>query len=194
MKTSRPGYRNIHQDIIDRCRNGERAAQFEIYGLYYRNMYNISLRIVNDPNEAEDIMQEAFLSAFEKLGSYRGEVSFGAWMKRIVINRSLDFVKKKKIELVNLEEDTGIAIDETDNTVSPEDPRIELINKCIRMLPDGFRIILSLYLVEGYDHEEIGKIMGITSSTSRSQYARAKQKLCKMIRELENKKPLSNRY
>ncbi len=186
----KPGnIQNIHQDIIDNCRKRERKAQFQIYRLYYRNMYNISLRIVNDPDEAEDIMQEAFLAAFEKIDSYRGEVSFGAWLKRIVINKSLDFIKKKRIELVNLDEDAGVHGygDGTEEADSLMEPRLDLIHKCIRMLPDGYRIILSLYLLEGYDHQEIAEILGISASTSRSQYARARQKLSMMVRKQEHR-------
>ena len=83
---------NLHQELINGCRRGDQKAQFQIYKLYYKAMYNTSLRIVNNTMEAEDIMQEAFLSAFEKIGSYSGTVSFGAWLKKIVQNRSLDFL------------------------------------------------------------------------------------------------------
>jgi RNA polymerase sigma factor (sigma-70 family) len=105
MKNSKPVYLNIHQDIIDNCRKGDRKAQFQIYKLYYRNMYNISLRIVNETQEAEDIMQESFLSAFENIDTYSGKVSFGAWLrKRIVINRSLDALKKRKIDFLSIDD------------------------------------------------------------------------------------------
>ena len=86
---------NLHQDLIDGCKRGDQKAQFQIYKLYYKAMYNTSLRIVNNTVEAEDIMQEAFLSAFEKIGTYSGTVSFGAWLKKIVQNRSLDVLSKK---------------------------------------------------------------------------------------------------
>ncbi|VAW22417.1 RNA polymerase ECF-type sigma factor, partial [hydrothermal vent metagenome] len=90
-----PLYKNIHQEIINRCRAGEQKAQHQLYKLYYKPMFNISLRIVNDKPEAEDIMQEAFLKAFKKIGSYKGEVSFGAWLKKIVVNHSLDALRKR---------------------------------------------------------------------------------------------------
>jgi len=80
-------YQNIYQDVIDRCRKGDTKAQFELYQLYYKPMYNICLRMVGNPVEAEDVMQEAFLKAFTKIDTYEGKVSFGAWLKRIVINR-----------------------------------------------------------------------------------------------------------
>ncbi|MFA5727706.1 MAG: sigma-70 family RNA polymerase sigma factor, partial [Saccharofermentanaceae bacterium] len=95
---------NIHQDLIEACRKGDRSAQFKIYKLYYKAMYNTCLRIVNDTAEAEDIMQESFLDAFERLESYTGEGTFGSWLKRIVINRSLDFLRKEK-DYISLEEE-----------------------------------------------------------------------------------------
>lgn len=184
MKNSKPVYQNIHQDLIDNCRKGDRKAQFRIYKLYYRNMYNISLRIVNDTQEAEDIMQESFLSAFEHIESYEGQVSFGAWLRRIVINRSLDALKKKKADILSLDE-AHEAASSVDEESDPEmvNLQVEEIHRCIKLLPDGYRIILSLYLLEGYDHEEIGEILDISSSTSRSQYTRARTKLASLIRE-----------
>jgi RNA polymerase sigma factor (sigma-70 family) len=94
-----------HLDLIEACKKGDQKAQFELYRLYYVAMYNTTLRIVGDSDDAEDVMQEAFLKAFTKLDSYRKEVSFGAWLKRIVINKALDFLRLKK-EQLSLE-DTG---------------------------------------------------------------------------------------
>ena len=184
MKTGDSVYRDIHQELIERCRKKDIKAQFHIYRLYYKNMYNISLRIVNDSGEAEDIMQESFLSAFDRIDTFSGEVSFGAWLKRIVINKSLDFLKKKKLEFTVIEEGSEIA-DEAESDRDDENLNLKVarIHECIKLLPDGYRIILSLYLLEGYDHEEIGEILGISASTSRSQYTRARQKLCSMLKD-----------
>ena len=177
-----PAYPNPHQKIIDRCRVQDREAQFEIYRLYYKAMYNTSLRIVQDPYEAEDIMQESFLAAFLKINSYSGSVSFGAWLKKIVINQSLDHLRKKKICFEELGEITNEIIE--DETDEPDfTNRIYEVRDAIMSLPDGFRVVLTLYLLEGYDHEEIGKILNISSSTSRSQYARARQKLKELLRK-----------
>lgn len=178
-----PAYSNIHQDLIDRCRNGDRDAQFKIYELYYKAMYNTSLRIVKDETEAEDLMQESFLSAFEKINTYSGTVSFGAWLKKIVVNRSLDSIKKQRLYFEILDEKltAGISDDIEDEALID----IDRIRTAIMALPDGFRIVLTLYLLEGYDHEEIGQILGISSSTSRSQYTRARQKLAAMLRSNE---------
>lgn len=172
-------FRNIHQDLIDGCANGDQKAQFQIYKLYYKAMYNTSLRIVNDTMEAEDIMQESFLSAFEKIDTYSGTVSFGAWLKKIVINRSLDMLNKRKAIFEDIDTHTGIRDSSSEETTHKEelDVKIEEVKDAINRLPDGYRVILTLYLLEGYDHDEIGEILNINSSTSRSQLSRAKQKL-----------------
>ncbi len=178
-------YRNIHQDLIDGCRNGDQKAQFQIYKLYYKAMYNTSLRIVNDSMEAEDIMQESFLSAFEKIDTYSGTVSFGAWLKRIVINRSLDALNKRKMVFEDIEAYPGLRDDRTEETLYIEelDSKVEEVKKAIERLPDGYRVILTLYLIEGYDHDEIAEILSISSSTSRSQLSRARQKLISELKK-----------
>ena len=107
---------NIHQGLIDACRTGDRKAQYEIYKLYYKAMYNTCLRIVNDTAEAEDIMQESFLDAFQRIDTYTGTGTFGSWLKRIVVNRSLDFIRKQK-EFTSLsEEEAEIADPGPDRT------------------------------------------------------------------------------
>lgn len=179
MTNVEAAFRNLHQDLLDGCKTGDQKAQFQIYKLYYKAMFNTSLRIVNDTMEAEDIMQESFLTAFEKIDTYSGTVSFGAWLKKIVINRSLDALSKRKAVFEDIESHTGIRDDSGDETARNEemDIKVEEIREAIENLPDGYRIILSLYLLEGYDHDEIAEILSISSSTSRSQLSRAKQKL-----------------
>jgi RNA polymerase sigma-70 factor (ECF subfamily) len=181
MSNTEAAFRNIHQDLIDGCREGDQKAQFQIYKLYYKAMYNTSLRIVNDRKEAEDIMQESFLSAFEKIDSYSGTVSFGAWLKKIVVNRSLDALGKRKAIFEDIESYVGIIDDSPEETINDEENelKIEKIKMAINELPDGYRIILSLYILEGYDHDEISEILNISSSTSRSQLSRAKSRLLK---------------
>lgn len=177
---SKEQFPNLHQDLIDGCRRGDQKAQFQIYKLYYKAMYNTSLRIVNDTMEAEDIMQEAFLSAFEKIGTYSGTVSFGSWLKKIVQNRSLDYLgKNRKMIYGDIE-----SYQEVEDTSAKEfslceepDNRLNKVKEAIKLLPEMYRNIVSLYLLEGYDHEEISEILSIPSSTSRSQFSRARQKL-----------------
>jgi RNA polymerase sigma factor (sigma-70 family) len=174
-------YQNIHHDLIEKCKARDQSAQFEIYKLYYKSMYNTSLRIVGNRAEAEDIMQEAFLQAFSKIDTYKGEVSFGAWLKKIVINKSIDYHRTNKLKFEEFK--NGFERIEEDNHVDEYEMKEQLkkIKKAIEMLSDGYRIVLSLYLLEGYDHEEIGQILQISPSSSRSQLARAKQKLMELL-------------
>ncbi|MFA8435513.1 MAG: RNA polymerase sigma factor [Marinifilaceae bacterium] len=175
-------YHNLHQDIIDRCLLGDAKAQFQLYKLYYKAMYNTCLRIVKEQQEAEDIMQEAFLAAFKSMHKYKGEVSFGAWLKRIVVNRSIDYLKKKKIDLCPIDEKLYKLSNSDHNSDSELHlEQVEKVKKAMNQLPDGYRVILNLYLLEGYDHEEISGILGISGSTSRSQYSRAKKKLMELL-------------
>lgn len=180
MKDEGEKYKNIHQELIDKCRIGDSKAHFEIYRLYYKAMYNTCLRILGDPHEAEDVMQESFFKAFDKISSYRNEVSFGAWLRKIVVNSSLDTLKKRKINFSPIDMASGLKEDEDDEI---DTESIEMIKAAMSQLPEGYRTVLTLYLVEEYDHEEIGQMLGITSSTSRSQYARARQKLIEILKQ-----------
>jgi len=175
-------YENIHQEIIDQCREGSQKAQFQLYKLYYRPMYSICMRIINNETEAEDVMQEAFLNAFKKIDTYKGEVSFGAWLKKIIINRSLDHLKKKKVKFEEINEKTNQIIDYQMET---KEVNVQVIKDAIQKLPDGYRVVLSLFLIEGYDHEEISEILGISNSSSRTQYLRAKNKLRELLKDKE---------
>ena len=176
-------YTNIHQELIEACRRGERNAQFKIYKLYYKAMYNSCIRIVNDTAEAEDIMQESFLAAFARLDSYTGEGSFGKWLKRIVINNSLDALKKNN-ETLSIEE-VQLDFAETGGEDREEEIqyRIKEIKTAINDLPDDYRVVLSLFLLEGYDHEEISDILKISNNLSRTRYSRARQKLLTILKE-----------
>nr|WP_321356006.1 sigma-70 family RNA polymerase sigma factor [uncultured Draconibacterium sp.] len=175
-------YKNIHQEIIDQCKEGSQKAQFQLYKLYYKAMFSVSIRIVNDQMEAEDVMQEAFLSAFKKIGTYKGEVSFGAWLKRIVVNRSLDYLKKRKVQFEEVNERTAQIAESHMDTCELD---AKVLKQSIQELSDGYRVVLSLYLIEGYDHEEISQILGISNSASRTQLLRAKNKLREILRGKE---------
>lgn len=176
---------DIHEKLIEACRMGDRKAQFEVYKLYYKSMYNVSFRMLNNSAEAEDVMQECFLSAFQKIESYKGEVSFGAWLRKIVINRSLDLLKKKKA-LISIDAVSEIPDDSSsEEHVYYEGLNPKLIKESIQSLPEGYRVVLNLYLVEGYDHEEISEILNISNATSRTQYHRAKKRLAETLNELK---------
>lgn len=178
--------RNI--DLVNGCRAGNRKAQFEIYKLYERAMYSAALRIVNDDAEAEDVLQEAFLDAFTRIGEFRGDTTFGLWLKKITINKSINCLRKRKAEFVSLE---GIEIAEDMASDDQEmEWKVEEIKSAVGRLPDGYRVVLSLYLFEGYDHEEISHILKISEVTSRSQLMRGKTKL----KQLLEKKGKSDAY
>lgn len=145
-------------------------------------MFSICMRLINNTAEAEDVMQEAFLNAFTKIESYKGEVSFGAWLKRIVINRSLDYLKKRKVKFEEINEKTNQL---PDNQMEIKEVNMDVIKDAIQKLPDGYRVVLSLFLIEGYDHEEISEILGISNSNSRTQYLRAKNKLRELLKDRE---------
>lgn len=168
---------NIHAPLIEECRKGDSKAQFRLYNLYNKAMFNLAYRMTNNREDAEDILQETFLECFRMLDSFRFESTFGAWLKTILINRSINHLRKKKVILV-LQENLPDLHEEEENEIKYDTRKVF---KGIEMLPDGYRIILTLYLLEGYDHSEIAQILGITESTSKSQYSRAKDKLRKMI-------------
>lgn len=177
-------YVDIHNQLIEECRNGSSKAQFEIYKLYYKAMYNTCLRFVRDPMEAEDVMQEAFLSAFRNIESFRGEVSFGSWLKRIVVNRSLDTIRRKKLDLDPIEE--GRMVIDTDDYSDDAVYKVEQVKKVIASLPDSYRILLTLHLIEGYDHDEIAQILEMSNAAVRTGYSRARKKLQEMLETKKN--------
>ncbi|GAB4189850.1 MAG: sigma-70 family RNA polymerase sigma factor [Thermoflexibacter sp.] len=178
-------YQNSNEQIILRCKRGDRKAQYEIYKLYAKAMYNVCLRITGDTLEAEDVLQEAFLIAFEKIGTYRNEAAFGAWLKKIVVNAALNQVRKRRFQFSDIDSNEDYEDESHHEAIAIEEKsyQAEQIRKAIAQLPDGFRIVFSLYLLEGYDHQEIAEILGISVSTSKSQYNRAKKKLQEILKK-----------
>lgn len=143
-------------------------------------MYNVGFRITGNEEDAEDVLQEAFVSAFKSLDHYRGDATFGAWLKRIVVNKSINVIKKRKENVIPQDDEFDVPDEDVPADYKPE-LSVERVRQCMEMLPDGYRSVLSLYLLEGYDHEEIAGIMGITESTSKSQLNRAKRKLKELL-------------
>lgn len=146
-------------------------------------MYNTSLRILGNIEESEDILQEAFLDAFQKIESFRGESTFGAWLKAIVINKSLGKLNQRKLFFTELNQSHENFEANEEEDFEAGEQTIQLIKKLLLKMSDGYRIVLSLYLFEGYDHQEIADILGISEVTSRTQYLRAKQRLLKLYYE-----------
>jgi len=171
---------HIHTEIVDRCLSGDRSAYEELYRLYARAMFNVSLRITNNEAEAEDVLQEAFISAFQYLKTYNRTASFGAWLKRIVVNKSLNHIKRRKLDTIPMEDELDMveAYDEVDLKYD-----VAQVKRAMEQLPDGYRTVFSLYLIEGYDHREIAEIMGVTESTSKSQFNRSKKKLIEILKQ-----------
>ena len=169
---------NQHFDIVEACKRGDRKAQVELYKLYSKAMYNICLRMLGSVENAEDALQNSFVDVFSKLDSFRFESAIGAWIKRIVINNCINHMKKRKIELSELNDNVHhLAEDHVTPSVSDDNLNVEMIQKAIMQLPEGYRVVFTLYAMEGYDHEEIGEILGVSEATSKSQYSRAKAKL-----------------
>lgn len=178
--------KDIHEKLVEGCKAYDRNAQIRLYELYNQAMYNTSLRIVGHTAVAEDIMQDSFIEAFKKIGEFRGEGTIGSWLKRIVINRSINHVRKAQ-NITSIEEKE---IDVEDNTTEEDQYsenifcRLEEIREAIDRLPDSYRTIISLHLLEGYDHREIAEILETTHGNVRTRYSRAKQKLLHIIMEL----------
>jgi RNA polymerase sigma-70 factor (ECF subfamily) len=172
---------NFKDELVVRCRKGEQRAQVEIYNKYYKAMFNTALRIVNDTAEAEDVMQEAFIKAFSKLHTFEGKSTFGAWLKKIVVNLSINsFNKKSKFEQVSyndqfkneLSEDAGVDLEE-----NKANSQVQKVLRAMKGLKENYRIMLSLHLIEGYDYDEICKILEITPANCRTTISRAKESL-----------------
>ncbi|PQJ73955.1 RNA polymerase sigma factor [Polaribacter gangjinensis] len=164
------------KDLIERCKKSDHNAQLQLYKAYYKAMYNAAIRILNDCFEAEDVMQEAFLTAFTKLDSYKGEVAFGAWLKRIVINKSINQLRKNnRYELTKMEIVRENEIEEEGIETTKLDPKMVL--NAIQNLKENYRVILTLHLIEGFDYEEIQQILNYTNENVRTTILRAKNKL-----------------
>lgn len=174
----------IRDELVERCKQGHAHSYEALYRQYSKAMYNTSLRIVNNTADAEDVLQEAFLDAFRTLHDFHYRSTFGAWLKRIVINKSINVLRTRKISWVDMEA-TDLQEVTDDEPVNEDDIqyKVEEVKRMIGKLPDGYRTVLSLYLLEGYDHEEISQILHISHNTVRTQYVRAKQKLLSIIKQ-----------
>lgn len=180
------GITDIHFHLVEKARSNDRESQFELYKLYSKGMLNVSYRIVGNVEEAEDVLQDSFISAFKNLKNYRGDATFGSWLKRIIINNSLTVVKKKRLEVSDIDEYGDEYFEDSENEIFEHELDIDKVKSAIDLLPKGFKMVLTLYLLEGYDHKEIGEILDISESTSKSQFNRAKKKLRIILKEMYN--------
>ena len=169
------------------CIRDRRKAQHELYKHYSKAMFNVCMRMLNHMGEAEDALQEAFVDAFTHIHQFRQQSTFGAWLKQIVVNKAINQLRSRKMQWIQLEEwqaadgelyGEEAGYDAHDDTAY----EVERIRHTMQQLPEGYRVVLNLYLFEGYDHEEIGEVLGISEVTSRTQYMRAKRKLVELMR------------
>ncbi|TDI98021.1 MAG: sigma-70 family RNA polymerase sigma factor [Caldithrix sp.] len=170
---------SIDWELVQRCRKGERKAQYELYQLYKDRVFNIAYRMANSQQDAEDITQMAFVRVFQKIDSFRGDSAFSSWVYRLTVNICINHFRreKRKKELVVHELSelaTNLKILKTNEQTSKMKPFLE---KAIRALPAGYRMIFVLYDIEGYKHEEIAEMMNISEGTSKSQLHKARKEL-----------------
>ncbi len=162
----------------------KRQAQRELYDRFCYKLKGIALRYAPDEDEANDIVQESFIRAFDQLKNYEEQGNLGGWLHRITVNTALQQYRKQQTRKVHTEaavaEQEGVSVNESIATMEME----SLLQK-IQSLPHGFRVVFNLYAIEGYTHKEIGEMLGISDGTSKSQYARAKKQLQQMILEEE---------
>lgn len=175
-------------DIIEKCRLNDRKAQLDLYNQYCNGMLVVASRFIKDTMEAEDVVQESFIKAFAKLEQYKAEVTFGAWLKRIVINKSIDVLKSKKQRLVDLEDVHLKVVDVNDESewLVSDGVTIDTVKKAIQQLPEKYKYVVMLYLIEGYDHQEISEILNISEVASRTQLSRGKTKLQQLLKVEKN--------
>ena len=169
------------ENLVQQCLRGDHTAFRALYERYNKAMYNTAMRILNHVPDAEDVLQEAFIDAFRQLKSFEHRSTFGAWLKQIVIFKSVSMLKKRNLQLVEME-----AVEETPDLEYTEDNNwysVDMIKAALQQLPDGYRTVVSLYLLEGYGHEEIADTLGIAHSTVRTQYIRGKEKLIQLLKK-----------
>lgn len=168
-------------DIVEQCKRNDRKAQMALYRKYSQGMYCVAMRFLKNGDDAEDILQEAFIKAFRKIDQYKGDVSFGAWLKKIVVNQSLDFLKSKQLKMVELEEGYMQVVDDGDWSVDDE-VTVQDALLAIERLPWKYREVIQLFLIEGYDHNEISEILNISQTTSRTRLLRGKGHLRELLK------------
>ena len=166
------------EQLVDGCKNAGPVAQKELYDRFARRMFGVCLRYAASREEAEDLLQEAFLTVFEKIGSYKGSGSLEGWIRKVVVNTALQHFRKQKL--------VWVETDSVPDMAAPEEVSLETreLLRIIQDLPDGFRTVFNLYAIEGYTHAEIGNLLGISENTSKSQYSRARAQLMNKVQRL----------
>ncbi len=172
----------LQSRLIAECKQNNQKAQLQVYDMYCKAMYNTAFNFVKDEAVAEDMAQEGFIKAFQRIDSFNAEVSFGAWLKRIVINQCLDWLKKRKLNVVSIDNQHIQVANEEDWKVD-DSITMQCIDDSINKLPEKYKTVVKLFLLEGYDHQEISQILDISEVASRSQLFRGKNKLKELLKQ-----------
>lgn len=175
---------DINRALIEKSIRGDSKAQYDLYQLYANTMYFTCYHMMHNKEEAEDMLQDSFSEAFMNLHRFKYESTFGTWLKRIVVNKCINEIKRKKTDLYfsdAIEDYESHQEDDTEITLS-----IDNVKKAMKQLPDGSRAIFQLYLLEGYDHREIAEILQVSESNSKSQYMVARRKIKEILKDQFN--------
>ncbi|MFK5973571.1 MAG: RNA polymerase sigma factor [Flavobacteriaceae bacterium] len=170
--------------LLQLCLEGKQTAQMKVYDRYYKAMFNTAIRIVKHSAEAEDVMQESFLNAFSKLHTFKGEVTFGSWLKRIVINNSIYHYRKQQKKNEVALDDMLYKVEDNNDVVSDHaltELKAQKVMETMKLLKDNYRVSLTLHLIDGYDYEEISTIMNMSYANCRTTISRAKESLRKKL-------------
>jgi len=173
-------YTISESDLIKGCIEGDRRMQEELYKRFSPKMYAVCLRYANNPNDAQDLLQEGFIKVYRNLHRFRAEGSFEGWVRRVFVNTSIEHFRKKSTQLSSVSEKEENTIEDADITALDSLAEKDIIN-IVQELSPGYRTVFNLYVVEGYSHKEVGELLGISEGTSKSQLARAKSILQKKI-------------
>jgi RNA polymerase sigma-70 factor, ECF subfamily len=176
-----PFPRQPAHDLIQRCQNGERAAQYQLYQEYKDRVFGIVYRMANNPQDAEDLAQQVFVRVFQKIDTFRGQAAFSSWLYRLAMNICIDHVKKEKRHRQMLSYDTR---EDSEWAATDRDHRFDLkphLQRAVNMLPARYRAVFILYQTEGYSHREIGEMLEISTGTSKSQLHKARRELRRLL-------------
>nr|WP_246865781.1 RNA polymerase sigma factor [Croceivirga thetidis] len=170
-------------ELIELCKANNRKAQMQLYRKYCDGMFCVAMRFLKNQDDAEDVLQESFIKAFQRLEQFSGQVTFGAWLKRIVVNGCIDFLKSKHQRTIELDEGYMHVSEDEDWQVETE-VHLDEVKKSIESLPEKYKYVVQLFLIEGYDHAEISEILNISETASRTRLLRGKGMLKELLKEL----------
>jgi RNA polymerase sigma factor (sigma-70 family) len=173
----------IQDELIERCKNGDPSGYTGLYNLHSKEVYNTIYNLVRHTAEAEDILQETFLAAYQAIDRFENTGGFRAWVKRIAINNSISRLRRNKMKLVEFDADKEVLEDEEPVDEKAMSFKIEEVQRAIASLPEGYRTVFQLYAIENIPQAEIARMLGIANNTVRIQYHRAKQKILRTLKE-----------